>query len=90
MGPLAHESVKSLVSNNQESHLIDKKQYCFCVYITQNYLNFYWLFKNMRDFPGGPVVKNPPSYAGDVDSIPDQGNKITHAVGKLSLCATNS
>ena len=44
----------------------------------------------MRDFPGGPVVKNPPSYAGDVDSIPDQGNKITHAVGKLSLCATNS
>ena len=44
----------------------------------------------MRDFPGGPVVKNPPSYAGDVDSTPDQGNKITHAVGKLSLCATNS
>ena len=27
-----------------------------------------------RDFPGGPVVKNPPSNAGDVASIPGQGN----------------
>ena len=25
--------------------------------------------KNSRDFPGGPVVKNLPSSAGDVDSI---------------------
>ena len=28
------------------------------------------------DFPGGPVVKNPLSNAGDEGSIPDQGIKI--------------
>ena len=41
-----------------------------------------------RDLPGGPVVKNPPWNAGDEGSIPDQGTKIPHAVGQLSLCAT--
>ena len=25
----------------------------------------------IQDFPGGPVVKNPPSNAGDLCSIPD-------------------
>ena len=30
----------------------------------------------MRDFPGGPVVKNPPSNAGDSGSIPGRGTKI--------------
>ena len=29
--------------------------------------------------PGGPVVKNPPSSAGDTGSIPGWGTKITHA-----------
>ena len=28
------------------------------------------------DFPGGPVVKNSPSNAGDMGSIPGQGTKI--------------
>ena len=37
-----------------------------------------------EDFPVGPVVKNPPSYAGDTASIPGQGTKIPHAVGQLS------
>ena len=37
-----------------------------------------------RDFPGGPVVKNPPSDAGDVGLIPGQGTKIPHALEKLS------
>ena len=43
-------------------------------------------FKNLkyRNFPGGPVVKNPPSNAGDVGSIPGQGTKIPHASGQLS------
>ena len=27
----------------------------------------------IRDFPGGPVVKNPPANAGEVDSIPGPG-----------------
>ena len=30
-----------------------------------------------------PVVKNPPSSAGDTGSIPGQGTKISHAVGQL-------
>ena len=40
-----------------------------------------------RDFPGGAVVKNLPSNAGDAGSIPGQGTKIRHAAGQLSLCA---
>ena len=31
-------------------------------------------------FPGYSVVKNPPSNAGDMGSVPGQGTKITHAV----------
>ena len=50
------------------------------------------LFKipSLWDFPGGPVVKNPPSNAGDTGSIPDQGTKIPHAVGQLSPGATTA
>ena len=39
----------------------------------------------MGDFPGGPVVKNSPSNAKDVGSIPGRGTKIPHALGPLSL-----
>ena len=47
--------------------------------------------KGLRgDFPGGPVVKNPPSNAGDVGSIPGQGTKIPHAAGQLNLHATTT
>ena len=43
-----------------------------------------------RNFPGVQVVKNTPSNAGDLGSIPGQGTKIPHAVGQLSLhIATN-
>ena len=38
-----------------------------------------------RDFPGGPVVKNPLCNAVDTASIPGQGTKIPHASGSLSL-----
>ena len=38
--------------------------------------------------PGGPVVKNPSCNAEDAGSIPGQGNKIPHAAGQLSPCAT--
>ena len=31
------------------------------------------------DFPGGPVVKTPPSNAGGTGSVPCQGAKIPHA-----------
>ena len=36
------------------------------------------------DFPGGPVVKNPPYNAGDMGSIPGQETGIPHEVGQLS------
>ena len=38
----------------------------------------------MRDIPGGPIVKNPPSNAGDAGSIPGLGTKIPLATGQLS------
>ena len=41
--------------------------------------------KSSQDFPGGPVVKNPRTNAGDTDSTPGWG-KIPHAVGQLSPC----
>ena len=31
-----------------------------------------------QDFPGGPVIKNPPCKAGETGSIPDQGTMIPH------------
>ena len=48
------------------------------------------LLKILRDFPGRPVVKNPPSSAGDARSIPGQGTKIPHAAGQLSLRAATT
>ena len=40
--------------------------------------------KVMGGFPGGPVVKNPPSKAGDAGSIPGRGTEIPRATGQLS------
>ena len=40
---------------------------------------------SIKDSPGGPMVKNPPSNTGDMDSIPGQRAKIPHAAGQLSL-----
>ena len=34
--------------------------------------------------PGGPVVKNPFSNAGDADSISGLGSMVPHAIGQLS------
>ena len=36
------------------------------------------------------MVKNLPSNAGDAGSIPGQGNKIPHAAGQPSPCATTT
>ena len=41
--------------------------------------------KMNRDFPGGPVVKNPTSNVGDVDLIPGWGTETPHAIEQLSL-----
>ena len=51
--------------------------------------NLQWEKKKKRtysgDFPGGPVVKNPPFNAGNLGWIPGLGTKIPHALGQLSL-----
>ena len=39
------------------------------------------------NFPGSPVVKNPPSNAGDAGLILGQGSKIPHVAGQPSLRA---
>ena len=44
----------------------------------------------VRDFSGGPVIKNPPYNAGEAGSIPGRGTKIPHAAGQLSLRATTT
>ena len=38
-------------------------------------------------FPGGPVVNNSPSKAGDVGLIPGQETEILQIEGQLNLCA---
>ena len=44
-----------------------------------------------RDFPGGPVVKNPPSNAGAAGLIPGRGTKIPHAGGATKpACAATT
>ena len=51
---------------------------------------FPWLKRAAWDFPGGPMVKNLPSSAGDAGSIPDRGTKIPLATGQLSPCAATT
>ena len=36
-----------------------------------------------REFPGCPVVRNPPSNVGNVGSIPGRGSKVPHASEQL-------
>ena len=44
----------------------------------------------MGDFPGGPVVKNLPSNAGDAGLITGWGTRFPHAARQLSPCATTT
>ena len=44
--------------------------------------------RHLEDFPVDPVVKNLPSNARDIGSIPGQGTKIPHAVGQLTARVT--
>ena len=47
--------------------------------------NLLWQILFTEDFPGGPVVKNSPSNAGDVGPIPGRGTKIPLAAVPLNL-----
>ena len=40
--------------------------------------------RTLRDFLGSSVVRNPPSNAGQVGSIPGWGTEISHVKGQLS------
>ena len=42
------------------------------------------------DFPGDPVVENPPSNAGDISSIPGQGTYVPYATEHLNPCAATT
>ena len=57
---------------------------CVCVEKKKKYMTDPEPKPASRDFPGGPVVKNPPSNAGDTGLIPGPGTKIPHVVGQLS------
>lgn len=47
--------------------------------------------KKERDFSGGPVVKNMPSNAENMGSIPGRETKMPHGVGQLERpCATST
>ena len=49
------------------------------------------LKRRMRDFPGGPGVKNLPCNAADAaGSIPGQGTKIQRGSGQWSLHTTST
>ena len=43
-------------------------------------------YRGTGDFSGGLVVKNPPSNAGDMGSIPGWRTKIPHAERQLRPC----
>ena len=45
--------------------------------------------KVKENFPGGPLVKNPPANAGHIGLIPDPG-RSPHASEQLSPCATTA
>ena len=51
-------------------------------------MHFFEKSSRIRDFPGGPVVKNPPSNAEDTGSVSGWGTKIPHDAGQLSPHAT--
>ena len=51
---------------------------------TRSHTHLVTIHPNMSgDFPGGPVVKNLRSSAGDTGLIPSRGAEIPHAVGQL-------
>ena len=50
----------------------------------------YLLIYPIWNIPEGPVVKNPPCNAINVDLIPGQGTKIPYAAKQLSPCITTT
>ena len=86
-----HINRKSLFNKQGETagHIFGGK-YTLTLTLPYAKINSKQIKAKRRGFPGGPVVKNPPSNAGDAGSIPGWGTKIPHAAGQLSLCATTT
>ena len=66
------------------SNVIRSQFLCPDTYVPPSSIMLYYLV--WGDFPGGPVVKNPPSNAGDAGLVLGLGTKIPHAAGKLIPC----
>ena len=60
-----------------------------CIVIAKMKFQFILFKVNLGDFPGGPVVKNPPCNAGNRGSIPGRGTKVPPASEQLSLRAAS-
>ena len=56
----------------------------FTIFEYSNSLRIHISKARKREFPGIPVVKNLPSSAEDLVSIPGQGARIPHATGQIS------
>ena len=61
----------------------------FCALSHSSHKNLmYLIIYPVWNIPEGPVVKNPPCNARDVDLIPGQGTEIPYAAKQLSPCIT--
>ena len=60
------------------------------VFRANEFLRTQAILRFPRDFPDGPVVKNPPCKAGNMGSIPSWGTKIPHAEEQLSQLAATT
>ena len=65
-------------------HSLEKLKHTFIMAIKKTMVKNDENKNKFQDFPGGPVVKNPPADVGDSGSIPGWGTKIPYALGKLS------
>ena len=58
--------------------------------VSQKLVNLHIEKGGTGGFPGGSVVKNPPSNAGDMGSNPGRGIRIPHATRQVSPWTTTT
>jgi len=78
-----HSVIKRLDSAYQSACHVVSISYVVIIIIIL-VINGRWYSHKTGDFPDGPVVKNLPCNAGDMDSKPNQGTKIPHGLEQLS------
>ena len=82
-----------------DSHPTSPREFHLC-HLLDSHVEFFFFFKEgegfqylkkwHKDLPGVPVVKNPPSNAGDTGSIPGWWTKISYALRQLSPHTTTT